>query len=810
MAQSLIDILIRARSQGRNEISSVGSELANLDKQAALASQGIAALLGVAGIAALGAVAVKTAGEIADLAREAAKVGRLRESFADLAAGVGESSEAMLGALRTASRGAIADSQLILNANRANLLGVAKTSEELSNLLEVAAARAAPTGRTIQEAFEDITIGIGRESKLILDNLGIIVDIDKATRDYAATLGITAAQLDAGQRKQAILNQVLSESQGLLAANREKGDDLASSFERMDASLANAKESLGALFAPAVAVIAENIAKAAQSAAGQVEEFGKAAAAGDARGLSNVIAGLEEGLVRLKVRLAEAKDAGDFEAIVRAQSDLAEVQGRLTAATEQYFNAVRAAYPTAEANADALNRTSVEAEAAANAQRRAAEAAGALGANYDPLNIATNSLAAETAVLNEALSGTPGWMRGVARASIEAGNSLLQTAQSVVILKAQLADLEAAGAGARSSIINRAAGVAGIVGDARAVALAKEQIGQLDFAVGALKQQLKDGTLTQTEFDYQLARLDDTLTGTFDSIQEADAAAKRFAAQGLTDAKNAANAAQQAFDSLQSKVAGVLSGSLDSGVNLDELLPRRDSVEEDARRLADVAVNGFNSPWLDYFKDKFPALFQQYLAGATSESGIKTQAANLLRDFQDGLRPELLDKDTAKERVRRMLIGEQKLSDLAKEIATELSEEFGGVDQASILRTAQGALGVGGGGLLTPPDTGEIANQYSGAGSIAGATFADGVRASVVDGNLGNQVTAALDEQLRAESNLQRLEEGGRISGAAWGNGFLQTVSGSVPNALVELLASLVTPAVDALQRQNTSLQGAR
>lgn len=810
MAQSLIDILIRARTSGRSEISSINSELQNLDKfagQAAGGLGGLATAAGVAGFVALTAAIVKTTQAIGELSREAAQVGRLRDSFADLAAGVGESSDAMLESLRAASRGAIDDSQLILNANRANLLGVAKTSEELAKLLEVAAARAAPTGRTIQQAFEDITIGIGRESKLILDNLGIIVDIDRATGDYAATLGITAGELDASQRKQAILNQVLAESQNLLASNRDQGDDLASSFERMDASISNAKEALGALFAPAAAIAAENIAAAAQAAADSLNGLDASRAEGEIRGLENIIAKASQGLALIKADLEAARAAGDLEEAARLTGELARQNELLTAAYAQLGDAAaRIPQTTAAVGVEAARAAEalgLEADAAYNAARAAAEAR----ATYDPLNIATNSLATETATLNAALEGTPGWMRGVARSAVEAGASILDTAQSIVILKGQLADLESAAGAARNTIINRAAGVAGIVGDARAVALAKEQIGQLDFAIGALNQQLRDGTITQTEFDYQLARLDDTLTATFTDIQDADAAAKRFAAQGLTAAGNAASEAERAFEGLQSKVAGVLSGALDPGVGIDveSLLPRSDAINENARRLADVAVNGFDSPWASYLQNKFPDLFGQ----AFQSADIKTEAAQALRDFQDGLTPELLDKESAKNRVRRMLIGEARMADLAREIATELSEEFGGLDQASILSTAQSALGVGG-GLLAPPDASAIADQYSGAGSTAGQTFADGVRGAVVDGDLGSRVTAALDEQLRAAANLQRLEEGGRVSGSAWGNGFLQTVQSSIPPALIELLAQLVTPAVDALQRQNTSLQGAR
>ena len=84
----------------------------------------------------------------------------------------------------------------------------------------------------------------------------------------------------------------------------------------------------------------------------------------------------------------------------------------------------------------------------------------------------------------------------------------------------------------------------------------------------------------------------------------------------------------------------MLTGALKSGINLDDILPRQDAVEEPARRLADIAVRGFDSPWVDYIKNTFPK------SGRKSNQPVirSRAAASILRDFEDGLRPELLDK----------------------------------------------------------------------------------------------------------------------------------------------------------------------
>ena len=52
--------------------------------------------------------------------------------------------------------------------------------------------------------------------------------------------------------------------------------------------------------------------------------------------------------------------------------------------------------------------------------------------------------------------------------------------------------------------------------------------------------------------------------------------------------------------------------------------------------------------------------------GEAFEGGdIKTKAAQLLKDFEDGLNPQLIDKDKAKERVKRMILGDASMAELA-------------------------------------------------------------------------------------------------------------------------------------------------
>jgi len=256
--------------------------------------------------------------------------------------------------------------------------------------------------------------------------------------------------------------------------------------------------------------------------------------------------------------------------------------------------------------------------------------------------------------------------------------------------------------------------------------------------------------------------------------------------------------AEKAYNSLLGTVSNVLSGALnvssDVGIDLDSLLPLQDAINEDARRLADVAVRGWESPWADYFRTEFPALWAEAFRGTENGGDIKLQAAEILRQFESGLRPELIDKELAKERVRQMLVGDANLAEIAQEIAAELSEEMGGINSAAI----QSAIGRTLGLVDFGGDQGTDAGAEFGSGAVGGVS------------GYGTEVVATFTAELKLESNLELVRNTGTAYGVQWGNSFLAQVGSNVPQALIDILVSLVTPGVQAGLRTQASLEGAQ
>lgn len=142
-----------------------------------------------------------------EMAKIGATLEKQAQSFSNLSDAAGTSSKAMLDSLKGASRGLVAEADLMAAAGKAMLMNI--PADKISELMKIAAATSQMTGQTITEAFNDITMGVARQSRMILDNLGIIVNVEKANEDYANALGKTSAALSDAEKRQAFMNAVL-------------------------------------------------------------------------------------------------------------------------------------------------------------------------------------------------------------------------------------------------------------------------------------------------------------------------------------------------------------------------------------------------------------------------------------------------------------------------------------------------------------------------------------------------------------------------------------------------------------------------
>ncbi len=239
--------LQRGISQASNLIVDMVTNMGNMST---------AAIAGAAALAGL-AVAMGAAKTVFDLSREGASIQRLIDAGDSLAASMGSNMDTIVASVREASMGMVSDLDIIKAANRAMMLGVSSSASEMAELMRVAAFRARAMGVDTTSAFNDITLGIGRLSPKILDNLGIVIDTSLAYDEYAKSLGKAGATLTDTEKRTALLNAVIKQGNSQIAAAGGLTLDAAGQFERMDAAISNASDAFKAQFAPAATAAAD-------------------------------------------------------------------------------------------------------------------------------------------------------------------------------------------------------------------------------------------------------------------------------------------------------------------------------------------------------------------------------------------------------------------------------------------------------------------------------------------------------------------------------------------------------------------------
>jgi hypothetical protein len=188
MATKKVDFVVSEKGTAKTKqgLKGVDAQLVSMAKNAV----GLGAAL----------VAVRKAAELTKLAADAVNV---EKAFRNLA----KEPDKMLQAMKKAVGGTIQEFELMKQFNQAALLGL--PLDRFDEMLAIARSSAQATGQSMDFMLNSIVTGIGRQSRLMIDNLGLIVSIGDANRAYAKELGTTADALTQMEQKTAFANAVL-------------------------------------------------------------------------------------------------------------------------------------------------------------------------------------------------------------------------------------------------------------------------------------------------------------------------------------------------------------------------------------------------------------------------------------------------------------------------------------------------------------------------------------------------------------------------------------------------------------------------
>ena len=143
--------------------------------------------------------------QMLQLIGEAAKIESMGRAF-DTLSGGSENATIAMDKLQKATNNTMNEFDLFQQANNAMILGVSKNSDEMAEMFDIAQRLGRALGRDTASSVESLITGIGRQSRLMLDNIGIIVKAEEAYQSYADELGITVEALTDTDKKQAFLS----------------------------------------------------------------------------------------------------------------------------------------------------------------------------------------------------------------------------------------------------------------------------------------------------------------------------------------------------------------------------------------------------------------------------------------------------------------------------------------------------------------------------------------------------------------------------------------------------------------------------
>ena len=192
------------------------------------------------------------------------KVESMERAFNTLTGATEDSTQAII-KLREATNNTMSEFDLFQQANNAMILGVSRNSDEMAEMFDIAQRLGRALGRDTASSVESLVTGIGRQSRLMLDNIGIIVKSEEAYEAYAEKIGLSASSLDDAQKKQAFLEATMISARQKIKDLGEETLTAQDTFDQLSTSMNRLGTAISKRFAPLFASLAEDIGKVADN-----------------------------------------------------------------------------------------------------------------------------------------------------------------------------------------------------------------------------------------------------------------------------------------------------------------------------------------------------------------------------------------------------------------------------------------------------------------------------------------------------------------------------------------------------------------
>jgi uncharacterized coiled-coil DUF342 family protein len=184
---------------------------------------------------------IKTLQKVFEFGKEANQLEFMRSKFDNLAVSINTTSQALLKDLQKATRGLVADSQLVTSATDFMTLGLAKSHDEVVRLTRVAGA--------LGMNMNQLVLTLTNQTTMRFDALGVAVDgFDGKVKKLVAS-GMSA--------QDAFTEAFLQQAEDQIAKVGDVADSSVAAFMRLEAASKNLTDALKDALAPSLATAAE-------------------------------------------------------------------------------------------------------------------------------------------------------------------------------------------------------------------------------------------------------------------------------------------------------------------------------------------------------------------------------------------------------------------------------------------------------------------------------------------------------------------------------------------------------------------------
>ena len=194
----------------------------------------------------------------------AAELEDLSKGFTSLRVAAGLNADTME-ELREATNGTVTDMELMRQANNAMLLGVARSTDELAEMFDNAQRLGRALGKDATTSLESFVTGLGRQSRLMLDNVGLMIKTNQAYEDFAKANNTTVAAMTDQEKKIAFINAGLIQSREKVAAFGEEVESSSDKIRRSNVQVQEFSDTLSIAFAGSFEKLSIKLGELAES-----------------------------------------------------------------------------------------------------------------------------------------------------------------------------------------------------------------------------------------------------------------------------------------------------------------------------------------------------------------------------------------------------------------------------------------------------------------------------------------------------------------------------------------------------------------